>query len=143
MMKFREATVADIPTMAAIRLMVTENTLTDPGRITRGLYHENLTTAGKGWVCEIDRTVVGFVVAVHESASIWALFVHPGHEGRGIGRRLLETAVDWLFEMGVETISLATDPNTRAEKLYLAQGWERGEFIDNGEVRFRLRKHSA
>lgn len=140
MMNYREATVADIPTLAAIRLMVTENTLTDPTRITRGLYHENLTTAGKGWVCEVDRTVVGFVVALRDAATIWALFVHPGHEGRGIGKTLLKTAVDWLFEVGAEEVALTTDPGTRAEKLYVSQGWERGEYIDNGEVRYRLRR---
>lgn len=138
MIHYREATVADIPAMAAIRLEVVENALTDPTRVTRGMYHDYLTTGGKGWVCEVNRRIVGFSIAAIDSHSIWALFVHPEYEGRGIGKELLAAAVDWLFEQGAEVISLSTDPDTRADKLYQAAGWERGEHIDNGEVRYRL-----
>lgn len=137
-MHYREATVADIPALAAIRLEVVENALTDPGRVTRGMYHDYLTTSGKGWVCEINRSIVGFSIAALDTHTIWALFVHPEYEGRGIGRALLAAAVDWLFEQGAEVISITTDPNTRADKLYEEAGWERGEHIANGEVRYRL-----
>jgi GNAT superfamily N-acetyltransferase len=137
---YREATVVDIPAIAAIRLEVVENALTDPGRVTRGMYHEYLTTAGKGWVAEVNRTIAGFSIANLRDAQVWALFVRPDFEGRGIGKELLTCAVDWLFEQGVEVISLTTDPDTRAERLYRAQGWERGEFIANGEVSYRLRR---
>lgn len=138
MIHYREATVADIPALAAIRLEVIENALTDPGRVTRGMYHEYLTTAGKGWLCEVNRRIVGFSVAALDNHSIWALFVHPEYEGRGIGKELLQRAVDWLFDQGVEAVSLTTEPGTRADKLYQAAGWERGEHIANGEVMFRL-----
>lgn len=138
MIHYREATVADIPDMAAIRLEVVENTLTDPGRVTRGMYHDYLTTSGKGWLCEVNRRAVGFSVATLTDQTIWALFVHPEYEGRGIGKELLALAVDWLFEQGAESISLTTDPDTRADRLYQSAGWERGEHIANGEVRYRL-----
>lgn len=138
-MNYREATVADIPEMAAIRLEVVENTLTDPGRVTRAMYHDYLTTAGKGWLCQVRGRTVGFSVASLVDSTIWALFVHPEFEGRGIGKELLSRAVDWLFEQGADVISLTTDPGTRADKLYQAAGWERGEHIANGEVRYRLR----
>lgn len=140
MISYREASVADIPSLAAIRLEVTENTLTDPGRVTRGMYHDYLTTAGKGWLCEVNRRIVGFSIAAKADATIWALFVHPQYEGRGIGKELLSLAVDWLFEQGADAISLTTDPETRAERLYQAGGWERGEHIANGEVRYRLQR---
>jgi GNAT superfamily N-acetyltransferase len=135
---YREATVADIPALAAIRLEVVENTLTDPARVTRGMYHEYLTTSGKGWLCEINRRIVGFSIAALDTHTIWALFVHPEYEGRGIGKELLARAVDWLFDQGADVISLTTDSDTRAEKLYQAAGWQRGEHITNGEVRYRL-----
>lgn len=138
MIHYREATVADIPCMAAIRLEVVENTLTDPGRVSRGMYHDYLTTSGRGWLCEVNRRAVGFSVASLDDKTIWALFVHPEFEGRGIGKELLTLAVDWLFEQGAESISLTTDPDTRAERLYQAAGWERGEHIANGEIRYRL-----
>ncbi|MEX0900857.1 MAG: GNAT family N-acetyltransferase [Gammaproteobacteria bacterium] len=124
--------------MAAIRLEVVENTLTDPGRVSRGMYHDYLTTSGRGWLCEVNRRAVGFSVASLDDKTIWALFVHPEFEGRGIGKELLTLAVDWLFEQGAESISLTTDPDTRAERLYQAAGWERGEHIANGEIRYRL-----
>lgn len=135
---YREATVVDIPVMAAIRLEVVENALTDPTRVTRGMYHDYLTTGGKGWICEVNRTAVGFSIASLADHTIWALFVHPDYEGRGIGKELLSLAVDWLFEQGADVISLTSDPNTRADRLYQAAGWERGEHIANGEVRYRL-----
>lgn len=140
MLTYRPATVADIPSLAAIRAEVTENALTDPGRVTRAMYHDYLTDRGCGWVCEHRHQVVGFAIAALDQHMIWALFVRPEYEGRGIGSKLLEAAVDWLFEQGVDTISLSTDPNTRAEELYKARGWQRGEHIANGEVLYRLRR---
>jgi GNAT superfamily N-acetyltransferase len=140
MFSYRVATVADIPFLAAIRLEVIENALTDPGRVTRAMYHDHLVEHGRGWVCEHKKTIVGFSIASLQNASIWALFVHPDYEGRGIGSKLLQHAVDWLFEQDVDMISLSTDPDTRAEELYKARGWERGEHISNGEILYRLRR---
>jgi GNAT superfamily N-acetyltransferase len=140
MFTYRRATVADIPSLAAIRREVSENALTDPGRVTRAMYHDYLTDRGNGWVCEHRSSVVGFAIAALDKRLIWALFVRPDFEGRGIGSKLLQEAVDWLFDQGVDTISLTTDPGTRAEELYKAHGWKRGEHIANGEVLYRLRR---
>jgi putative acetyltransferase len=41
-------------------------------------------------VCEVDGRVVGFV-AMNEN-EVGAIFVHPGHQGRGIGRALMDHA---------------------------------------------------
>jgi hypothetical protein len=35
-------------------------------------------------------------------------------------------------------VSLSTTPDTRADAFYCANGWQRGELTDNGEVMFRL-----
>lgn len=90
----RRARPADIPAMARIRLSVTENTLSDPARVTLQMYHDYLDLRGRGWVCRSGGTIVGFGYASRDDASIWALFVQPGYEGRGIARRLLALAVD-------------------------------------------------
>ena len=127
MMIFREATHADIPAMSEIRLLVKENVLSNPGRITRQIYEDYLGPLGKGWVCELDGTVVGFSYAACEDHSIWALFIHPDHEGNGIGSRLLKLATDWLFERGASRVILSTEVNTRADRFYAAQGWHRGD----------------
>ena len=137
-MLFREARVVDIPALCGVRLSVAENVLSDPRKATPEMYAAYLRGAGKGWLCEIDGEVVGFSVASLTDASIWALFVKPGCEGRGIGARLLKLATDWLFDMGASSISLSTDANTRADRLYESLGWRRGETNADGEVSYRL-----
>ena len=114
--------------------------MSDPRKVTHGMYAAYLRELGKGWLCEIDGEVVGFTVASVSDASIWALFVKPGYEGRGIGTRLLKLATDWLFEMGASSISLSTGVNTRADKVYEREGWKRGEITPDGEVSYRLDK---
>lgn len=139
-MLFREAEVEDIPALSEIRLSVTENVLSDPRKVTPEVYAAYLRVLGKGWLCEVDGEVVGFCVASLKDASIWALFVKPGYEGRGIGGRLLSLATDWLFDMGASSISLSTGANTRAVRVYESRGWKRVELKADGEVSYRLDK---
>jgi GNAT superfamily N-acetyltransferase len=94
--------------------------------------------AGKGWLCEVEGEAVGFCVASLKDDSIWALFVKPGYEGRGIGTRLLKQATGWLFGLGASRIILSTDANTRADRMYERQGWKRGELKPDGEVWYQL-----
>ena len=105
-MRIHRARPADIPAMSAIRLAVTENVLRDQTRVTPQMYRDYLALLGRGWVCLIGRKIVGFACASQKDASIWALFVAPGHEGWGIGQRLLRAAVVWLFATGAPAITL-------------------------------------
>jgi GNAT superfamily N-acetyltransferase len=137
-MNFRRATTTDIASMHKIRVTVVENALSNPARITPQMYEDYLDQLGRGWVCEIDGRIVGFSFAAKADHSIWALFVFPEYEGRGIGKALLKLATDWLFEMGAQQIVLSTETDTRADRFYSAQGWVRGEMKDDVEVRFVL-----
>lgn len=139
-MVFREAIIEDIPALSEVRLSVRENALSDPLRITREMYVAYLSESGKGWLCEIGGRVVGFSVASLADASIWALFVRPGYEGRGIGKTLLRLATDWLFDAGAQSVTLSTGAGTRADRFYERQGWQRGEIKDGGEVCYMLRR---
>jgi GNAT superfamily N-acetyltransferase len=121
----RQAGSADIPAMSAIRLSVRENVLSDPARVTLQMYEDYLERDGRGWVAEVDGVVAGFCYADRHHASIWALFVDPAFEGRGLARQLLALAVDWLFALGHARITLGTGPGTRADRFYAAQGWTR------------------
>jgi GNAT superfamily N-acetyltransferase len=134
---FRRAVSADIPAMARIRLAVTENTLADPARITVGMYEDYLDRLGRGWVAESAGEIVAFCYADKTDASIWALFVQPGHEGRGLGKALLARAVAWLFEAGHERVHLTTGANTRADRFYSAQGWER-QLVGAADIAYSL-----
>lgn len=53
------------------------------------------------------------------------IVVHPGHTGRGHGRRLMEYAIDWaLRSEDIEKIELNVRPgNRRAIKLYESLGF--------------------
>lgn len=135
---FREAQLPDIPRIMEIRFSVTENELSDRSKVTSRLCEQYHGPLGRGWVCELDGEVVGFSYAAKKDASIWALFVLPEHEGRGIGRGLLKLASDWLFSLGHDEVTLSTMANTRADRFYAAQGWERGQSTVEGEVRYRL-----
>jgi len=72
------------------------------------------------------------------SSSIWALFVLPAWEKRGIGKQLLHEAVEWLWSEGAKTIWLTTDPHTRAEEFYRSQGLTQCGVEANGEIRYEL-----
>lgn len=122
---FRRALGSDIAAMSRIRLSVTENVLSDPARVTEQMYEDFLEKSGRGWVAERGGEIVAFCYADKENASIWALFVRPGEEGRGLGQSLLKRAVEWLFAIGHERVHLSTTANTRADRFYAAQGWLR------------------
>jgi GNAT superfamily N-acetyltransferase len=122
---FRQANFFDIPAMSEIRLAVRENVLSNPDRVTRQMYEDYLELLGRGWVAEIEGEVVGFSYADKKNSSIWALFISPSHEGKGLGKKLLNLATGWLFEQGKTHVRLSTGSNTRADRFYALQGWTR------------------
>lgn len=143
----REAIAADIPALFEIRTAVTENAMTEADLAASGITPERaaelLRTEGRCWVAEAGKPVVGFCIANSKTRSIWALFVLRAYEGRGIGRRLLEPAVDWLWRSGADELWLETETNTRAEGFYVHLGWKRGDVeLKDGyeEVRYTLKK---
>ena len=145
--QIRKAIAADIPALFEIRTAVTENAMTEAELAASGITPERsaelLRTEGRCWVAEAGKRIVGFCIANVNSRSIWALFVLPAYEGRGIGRGLLETAVDWLRRSGADELWLETETNTRAEGFYEHLGWKRGEVeLKDGyeEVRYTLKK---
>lgn len=125
-----------MPVMMQIRLAVKENMLSNPARITVQMCVDYLDKLGRGWVCELDGRIIGFSYAAKEDSSIWALFVQPEFEGRGAGKGLLELATDYLFRLGNDSVRLGTQAHTRADAFYLAQGWQRGDMLDEIEVAY-------
>jgi GNAT superfamily N-acetyltransferase len=123
--------------MQRIRLAVRENTLSDPGRITESDYLAALAELGRTWVVETHGELVAFAAA-YKSGSIWALFVHPDHEGCGFGNALHSAVVDWLWSLGHERIWLTTGRGTRAERFYLSRGWQPCGTVPGGDIRLEL-----
>lgn len=125
--------------MHRVRMSVVENRLVST-RLTEADYIDAIESRGQGWVIELDGTIVAFAVGDATNASIWALFVEPGYEGRGFGRRLHDQMVNWLWGHGHERLWLTTDPGTRAQRFYEAAGWQTVGPAAHGEVRLELYK---
>ena len=137
-MIFREANISDIPQIQIVRHSVKENVLSDPSLVTDKDCEDFLTLRGKGWVCEINGTVVGFSIADLKENNIWALFVHPDHEAKGIGKQLHREMLNWYFDQTKEKVWLGTAPNTKAEKFYRKNGWKEVGVHGKGEIKFEM-----
>ena len=137
-MIFREAKTNDIPQLHSIRISVHENKLSNPSLITPEDYEDFLNIRGKGWLCEVDNTIAGFAIVDFREHNIWALFVRPEFEGRGIGKKLQEILLDHYFRKNIQTLWLGTAPGTRAENFYCKSGWKEMGKRKNGEILFEL-----
>lgn len=137
-MVFREAKIEDIPQIQVVRNSVKENTLSNPDLVTDKDCEEFLFSRGKGWVCEIGNQIVGFAIADLKDNNIWALFLHPDYEQKGIGRKLHDMMLDWYFNQTGETVWLGTSPGTRAETFYRKSGWTEIGTHGNGEIKFEM-----
>ena len=139
-MIFRQAQIEDIKQIQIVRNSVKENTLSNPFLVTEKDYREFLTERGNGWVCEIDNQIIGFAIVDLRDNNIWALFLKPEFEGKGIGTRLQNLMLDWYFEKGKENVWLGTSPNTRAEKFYTESGWVKNGMHGSKEIKFEMTK---
>jgi GNAT superfamily N-acetyltransferase len=134
-MSIRLATAADIPRLMVIRESVRENRLSDPSVVPASDYAEFIAHSGI-WVWEDQGRILGFSAGDTRNGWVWALFVDPDHEGRGIGRALLPEACASLRRAGHRTLKLSTAPGTRAERFYLADGWRPTGRSAHGEIIF-------
>jgi GNAT superfamily N-acetyltransferase len=139
-MNFRVAEIKDIYQIQVVRNLVKENRLSDPALVPDSDVKDYITRRGKGWVCEIDGEVVGFAIADLVDNNIWALFIHPGFERIGIGKKLHEEMLNWYFSQTDKTVWLGTSPKTRAELFYRKAGWKEVGLHGKGEIKFEMTK---
>lgn len=135
----RQAVASDIHAIHRVRMSVRENRLVSIV-ITEEDTRKAIEETGRGWVVEVDGSIVGFAIADVTTGSIWALFVDPEHEKRGYGRQLHDEMLNWLWEQGLERIWLTTEPGTRAERFYETAGWRNVGMTGKGEIRFERLK---
>ena len=133
----RQAIRSDIFGIQRVRHAVRENRLTSRAISDDEVAHA-IEVSGRGWVVEVERTVVAFAIGNAQDGNIWALFVDPDHEGRGHGRRLHDTMVAWLWSCDLRTLWLSTEPGTRAQRFYSRAGWTERGLLPSGELRFEL-----
>lgn len=135
---YREAKIEDIKQIQIVRNSVKENTLSNPAQVSDKDCEEFLTIRGKGWVCEVDNTIVGFSIVDLKENNIWALFVKPEFEKKGIGKELYTRMMDWYFDQTKTPVWLGTAPNTRAEMFYEKLGWVKTGTVNKGETKFEM-----
>ncbi|MEP6926280.1 MAG: GNAT family N-acetyltransferase, partial [Ginsengibacter sp.] len=117
-MIFREAQMEDIQKIQIVRNSVKENILLNSALVTDKDCEEYITLRGKGWVCEIGNFIVGFAIADVKENNIWALFLQPEYERKGIGKKLHDLMLEWYFSKTKQKVWLGTAPHTRAEMFY-------------------------
>ncbi|HMW40466.1 MAG: GNAT family N-acetyltransferase [Saprospiraceae bacterium] len=121
-----------------MRNSVTENRLSDPGLVTDHDCQDFICHRGKGWVCTVDDCIVGFAIADLTKNNIWALFVHPQYEKRGVGRILHDTMLQWYFSQTNTTVWLSTAFDTRAAHFYKKAGWTQTGTVGSKEIKFEM-----
>lgn len=137
-MNYREAGIEDITQIHVVRNAVRENRLSSPDRITHDDYVPFLTVSGKGWVCEVDGRIVGFAIVDVVEDNIWALFLLPAFEGKGIGQQLQELMLNWYFSQDKDRVWLGTSPATRAAAFYQKSGWKETGKNGEKEIKFEM-----
>ena len=139
-MVIRQARTPDIKHMQLIRNAVKENILSSPALVPDKDVENYITQRGKGWVCIDEGSMAGFCIADLIDDNIWALFVLPDMEGKGIGKKLQTIMLDWYFNQEKSTVWLSTQKDSRAERFYRLSGWhEEGPYGKN-EIKFMMDK---
>jgi GNAT superfamily N-acetyltransferase len=80
------------------------------------------------WIAELDGQRVGCVYCVASEdegvAQLRILLVHPDGRGQGLGRRLVETCIDFARSVGYRRMRLWTNhPLVAARSIYLSLGF--------------------
>lgn len=99
----------------------------------RKLRHIDADVAGESargvFVCEEAGEVVGYITTRIDGAArighIPNMAVHPGRQGRGIGRRLIDHALEFLRAEGMEAVRIETlEQNPVGSRFYPDVGFQ-------------------
>lgn len=134
----RPAVLGDVDAMFRIRCAVTENTLSvaelaELG-ITPAIIAQRVTAMPCAWVALDEGQIVGFAMVDLDEASLFAAFVQPAHQGRGLGGQLIQTCEAALFARH-ERAWLETAGDSHAARLYARRGWVCAAELGDGDIR--------
>ena len=158
-MDVRLATVADADAIARVHVLTWQNSYRGlvPDDFLDGLaiepraemWHKFLKDADPehaSWVGLIDDQVVGFTHAgpsrdddAEEGiGELYAIYVLPSFQGRGLGQALIGVAASWLADRFERATLWVLEANERSRRFYERSGWrfdgalksdDRGSFV--------------
>ncbi len=140
-MLIRVATPDDIDTLFAIRTSVVQNHLSREQMtalgITPQVLADSIREAPCVWIAEVEGRPAAFSMVDRAAGEVFAMFVQPGYEGQGLGRRLMAVAEAALFEQH-ERLFLITDgrDEIRANGFYQRLGWSKVDRVEGDDVRY-------
>ncbi|MCB9183503.1 MAG: GNAT family N-acetyltransferase [Flavobacteriales bacterium] len=135
----RPMLASDVPAAHAIRVRVRENQLSDPSVVTEADYHDFMARDTKSSVGERDGQLAGFAMVDVEKQNLWAIFVAPEYERKGIGKALHHTATAWYWHRS-DVLRLSTAPRTRAAAFYHMAGYRTIGRSESGELILELHR---
>jgi len=142
-MQLRPVTLKDVEALFDIRCSVIENHQSREELAELGITPATIADMirGGGYVAilaEVDGKPVGFTMAEISESYLFACFIRPGFEKRGIGRQLMEQTEAGLRQQGVTQAWLSTGPGEelRSVGFYERLGWKRNGYLEDGQIRF-------
>lgn len=147
--EIRPATTEDVELLFDIRTSVVENHQSRLELASIGVTPASVATmlnrTCRAWIAIVDGTPAAFSMADASRATIFAMFVRPGYEGMGLGRRLMHDAASWLFGRGIDEIWLTTgdDPDLRAHGFYRHLGWSLAGAAEDNQLKYIKRRGDA
>lgn len=143
-MKLRPANGIDAEKLFDIRCSVVENFQSREELASLGITLESVKKMIEEVdyitvIAEEDSQPVGFSMAQISEGYVFACFIRPEFEGKGIGRALMNTVEKELRREGVKEAWLSTGPGPelRAVGFYLHLGWYKDGYLDDGQIIFK------
>ncbi len=101
-------------------------------RIVKKILEKN----SHNWIAKDGEKIIGFVATHIENntGSLEALHVLPKYQGKGVGKLLMNTALEWLKDMDNITIDVVTY-NTKAKKFYEKFGFVETDLISDDPIK--------
>lgn len=117
-MRIREMRRDDVPALAKLNCIVFRDTEEERAAAVFSNSFMN-RVEGSCLVAEDDGEIIGAIIAERKTtfypnaAGIKSFFVMEGCRGKGIGKALLQKCLFSLKEAGIESVSLAVDPDNK------------------------------
>ena len=91
--------------------------------------------------CVIDCGAIGPYWGKMDESSLFTVFVHPDHQGRGIGRRIMETLERDAYFLRAKRVEIPA--SVTAAPFYLKMGYtfKNGVTVPDEEQLLRMEKH--